>query len=150
VLARVDLGALAADAVADARVTVPDRHIELTVDGDTAVSGDENQLRELLQNLIRNALVHTPPGTEIAVRVRRDGDQVELVVADDGPGMDEATAGRVFERFFRADKARSPGTGTGLGLSIVRSIVLAHGGTVDLLTRPAEGSAFTVRLSSAS
>jgi two-component system OmpR family sensor kinase len=150
VLARVDLGALAADAVADARVSVPDRHIELTVDGDTTVSGDENQLRELLQNLIRNALVHTPSGTEIAVRVREDCAKVELVVADDGPGMDEATAGRVFERFFRADKARSPGTGTGLGLSIVRSIVLAHGGTVDLITRPDEGSAFTVRLSSAS
>jgi two-component system OmpR family sensor kinase len=76
---------------------------------------------------------------------------VELVVADNGPGLDEATAGRVFERFFRADQARSPGTGgTGLGLSIVRSIVAAHGGSVELVTRPGQGCVFTVRLSSAS
>jgi two-component system OmpR family sensor kinase len=147
----VDLAVLAADAVADARVTAPDRRIDLEVDGDTEVAGDENRLREVLQNLISNALVHTPSGTEIDVRVTGDCASVELVVADNGPGMDEATAGRVFERFFRADQARSPGTGgTGLGLSIVRSIVLAHGGAVDLSTRPGEGSVFTVRFSSGS
>ncbi|GAA3434322.1 sensor histidine kinase [Kutzneria kofuensis] len=147
----VDLGVLAADAVADARVTAPDRRVELTVSGETEVTGDENRLREVLQNLISNALVHTPSGTEIDVRVTGERGRVELVVADNGPGMDEATAGRVFERFFRADQARSPGTGgTGLGLSIVRSIVTAHGGSVDLVTRSGEGSAFTVRLSSAS
>ncbi|WP_211765129.1 sensor histidine kinase [Kutzneria sp. CA-103260] len=147
----VDLGALAADAVADAQVTAPQRRIRLLVRGRTVVSGDENRLREVLQNLISNALVHTPSGTEVEVRVTGDCARVELVVADDGPGMDEATAGRVFERFFRADQARSPGTGgTGLGLSIVRSIVLAHGGAVDLVTRPGEGSVFTVSLSSGS
>ncbi|MFI9385077.1 sensor histidine kinase [Kutzneria sp. NPDC052558] len=148
---RVDLGRLAADAVADARVTAPQREIRTLVRGRTVVCGDENRLREVLQNLISNALVHTPSGTEIDVRVTGDHARVELVVADNGPGMDEATAGRVFERFFRADQARSPGTGgTGLGLSIVRSIVAAHGGAVDLVTRPGEGSVFTVRLSSGS
>ena len=147
----VDLGVLAADAVADAQVTAPGRRIRLTVRGRTLVSGDENRLREVLQNLISNALVHTPSGTEVDVRVTGDCARVELVVADNGPGMDEATASRAFERFFRADQARSPGTGgTGLGLSIVRSIVLAHGGAVDLATRPGEGSVFTVRLSSGS
>lgn len=145
----VDLGVLAADAVADAQVSAPQRIIRLAVRGRTVVAGDENRLREVLQNLVSNALVHTPSGTEIEVRVTGDCARVELVVADNGPGMDEATAGRVFERFFRADQARSPGTGgTGLGLSIVRSIVLAHGGAVDLTTRPGEGSVFTVRFSS--
>jgi two-component system OmpR family sensor kinase len=146
----VDLGVLAADAVADAQVTAPERPIRLTVRGATEVLGDENRLREVLQNLISNALVHTPSGTEVDVRVRGDGAEVELVVADNGPGMDEATASRAFERFFRADQARGPGRGTGLGLSIVRSIVLAHGGSVDLATRPGQGCACTVRLSSAS
>ena len=147
----VDLGVLAADAVADAQVTAPERGIHLTVRGGTEVTGDENRLREVVQNLVSNALVHTPSGTEVEVRVLGDGAGVQLVVADNGPGMDEAVAGRAFERFFRADQARSPGTGgTGLGLSIVRSIVLAHGGAVDLITRPGEGSVFTVRLSSAS
>jgi two-component system OmpR family sensor kinase len=146
----VDVAVLAADAVADARVTAPDRRVELVVEGHTEVAGDENRLREVLQNLISNAIVHTPPGTEIEVRVTGSADRVELVVADNGPGLDEATAGRVFERFFRADQARSPGTGgTGLGLSIVRSIVAAHDGTVELVTRPGQGCAFTVRLSSA-
>ncbi|EWM15698.1 cell wall metabolism sensor histidine kinase WalK [Kutzneria sp. 744] len=147
----VDVAVLAADAVADARVTAPQRRIELAVDGDTEVTGDENRLREVLQNLISNALVHTPSGTEVDVRVTGSSGRVELVVADNGPGLDEATADRVFERFFRADQARSPGTGgTGLGLSIVRSIVAAHGGSVELVTRPGQGCVFTVRLSSAS
>jgi len=146
----VDVAVLAADAVADARVTAPDRRVELVIEGDTEVAGDENRLREVLQNLISNALVHTPSGTEVTVRVTGSSGRVELVVADNGPGLDEAAAGRVFERFFRADQARSPGTGgTGLGLSIVRSIVAAHGGSVDLATRPGQGCAFTVRLSSA-
>jgi two-component system OmpR family sensor kinase len=144
----VDLGELARDAVADAHVTAPDRRVELVVRGETAVTGDENRLREVVQNLISNALVHTPAGTEVTVEVTGDCATVDLVVADNGPGMDEATASRAFERFFRADSSRGPG-GTGLGLSIVRSIVLAHGGTVDLITRPGEGSAVTVRLSSA-
>ena len=147
----VDLGALAGDAVADARVADPSRRVHLTVEGDTMVSGDENRLRQVLQNLVCNALDHTPSGARIDIRVHGGNGTVELVVADDGPGMDEATASRAFERFYRADRSRTPGTaGTGLGLSIVRSIVLAHGGTVDLVTAEGGGSAFTVRLSSAS
>ncbi len=147
----VDLLALAADAVHDARVLAPDREVSLSVRGESAfiVTGDEIRLRQVIGNLVNNALQHTPAGTTVEVVVRSgvlgEAPAAVLEVADRGPGMPAEAAERVFERFYRADPARSRG-GTGLGLAIVAGLVEAHGGTVDVETEPGEGATFRVVL----
>ena len=154
--APIDLLALAGDAVHDARAVDPDRLITLEV-GDTdpppVVIGDEARLRQVLGNLVSNALRHTPRGTPVHVGVgtvvnERTGTRtVELVVADEGPGMSQEQAARVFERFYRADAARNRNDGgTGLGLAIVSALVAGHGGAVDVCTAPGHGARFTVTL----
>ncbi|HKQ00009.1 MAG TPA: HAMP domain-containing sensor histidine kinase [Actinomycetes bacterium] len=154
----VDLLALAADAVNDARAVAPDRRIELvlgTGDGDggsaLVVLGDDQRLRQVLANLVNNALNHTPAGSPVEVRVGtaaldgRPGAAVEVV--DHGPGLTSEQTERVFERFFRADPARtSAAGGTGLGLSIVAALVAVHGGTVQVDSVPGRGARFRVVL----
>ncbi len=144
----VDLAVLATDAVHDAHATDPDRQIELRVTGPSIVAGDEARLRQVLGNLLTNALTHTPPEAPVTVRVAPDGDSTVLLeVADQGPGMTPEHAVRVFERFYRADPSRARQTGgTGLGLAIVAAIVAAHEGAVEVVTAPDEGAAFQVRL----
>ncbi|CAB4924719.1 unannotated protein [freshwater metagenome] len=150
----VDLGELAADAVHDARAVQPDRTVELDLTDSLTdvpvVLGDEGRLRQVIGNLVTNALTHTPPGTPVTVRLSEepgDPDAVTVTVADQGPGMSAEDAERVFERFYRADASRTRAAGgTGLGLSIVSSLVAAHHGTVTLTTAPGEGAAFAVRL----
>jgi two-component system, OmpR family, sensor kinase len=120
------------------------------------VLGDEARLRQIVGNLVTNALVHTPGDARVTVTLAEepgqtgaedDGGTVLVRVADEGPGMPAEDAARVFERFYRADPSRSRAAGgTGLGLSIVASLVAAHGGTVDLRTAPGQGTTFTVRL----
>lgn len=142
----VDLAALAADAVADALAAAPDRDVSLDAPDPVAVLGDEHRLRQVVGNLVTNALVHAP-GASVAVRVRRDGGDAVLEVVDDGPGMSAADAARAFERFYRADASRSRHQGgSGLGLSIVEATVHAHGGTVGLRSAPGAGTAVTVQL----
>ncbi|WP_310742189.1 HAMP domain-containing sensor histidine kinase [Microbispora sp. H13382] len=145
----VDLLALAADAVHDARTLCPDRGVSLVVEGDAAliVSGDEVRLRQVVGNLMSNARTHTPEGTPITVRVgSRDG-TAYIEVADKGPGLTPEQAARVFERFYRADPSRTrPSGGSGLGLAIVQSLVEAHGGDVGVETAPGAGAAFRVTL----
>ena len=142
----VDLAALARDAVDDARVTAPERPIEAQTDGAAPVVGDPLLLRQVLANLMRNALVHTPAGTAIEVSVRRDGTEQVLEVRDHGPGLPTA-AGDPFERFWRAEGGRERGRGgAGLGLAIVAGIVDAHGGRVAAATVADGGARFTVRL----
>ncbi|MGV0634378.1 HAMP domain-containing sensor histidine kinase [Mycolicibacillus trivialis] len=147
---RVDLLSLASDAVHDAQAVAPQRSITLTlIDGPglPEVLGDEARLRQVLGNLVSNALQHTPEDASVAVRVGTDRDQVILDVADTGPGMSEQDAARVFERFFRADSSRTRASGgAGLGLPIVDSLVRAHGGEVSVLTVPGQGCTFQVRL----
>ncbi|MEU5690990.1 HAMP domain-containing sensor histidine kinase [Actinosynnema sp. NPDC020468] len=138
----VDLVVLAADAVRDARAVAPGREIALDAAA-VVVPGDEARLRQVFANLVGNALAHTPDSAPVQVRVR-PGAVVEVV--DHGPGMTADQADRVFERFYRADAARSSQGGTGLGLAIVRAIVEAHGGTVTLTTAPGEGATFRVEL----
>jgi two-component system OmpR family sensor kinase len=141
----VDLGVLAVDAVADARVVDPERTITASVAEGVAVDGDEDRLRQVVANLIGNALVHTPPGTPVQVRVERADGHARLEVHDDGPGMPETVTQRAFERFFRADPARSRHAGgSGLGLSIVKAIVEAHHGEVAIAS--AAGAGTTVRV----
>jgi signal transduction histidine kinase len=154
----VDLLALAAEAVNDAHAVAPDRRIELvlgTGDGDVGtalvVLGDDQRLRQVLANLVNNALTHTPAGSPVEVRVGtapldgRPGAAVEVV--DHGPGLTPEQTERVFERFFRGDPARSSAAGgTGLGLSIVAALVAVHGGTVQVDSVPGRGARFRVVL----
>jgi two-component system, OmpR family, sensor kinase len=143
----VDLGDLAEDAVADARVVDPDRPIALEVDDDAVVQGDPDQLRQVLGNLVRNALVHTPPGTAVEVDVRRDGEQAQLEVRDHGRGLPPGDPQALFDRFWRAEGGRERGrAGAGLGLAIVAGIVAHHGGTVHAGDAPDGGASFVVRL----
>ncbi|MFF3545858.1 sensor histidine kinase [Streptomyces platensis] len=149
--APVDLGALADDAVTDAGVVAPGRPLTVEVPGEVFACGDEDRLRQVLQNLLSNALRHTPPDTPVSVTAHAlpDG-TAQLAVTDQGPGMPPATAERIFERFYRGDQSRNPTSGgTGLGLSIVRSIAEAHGGTATVRTAPGKGSTFTVTLPAA-
>jgi two-component system OmpR family sensor kinase len=149
----VDLAGIAGDAVHDARAVQPGRPIALHLDESLAdvpvVQGDEARLRQVVGNLVTNALTHTPPDARVIVSVAADDDPNFLVlrVADEGPGMDPADAARAFERFYRVDTARTrEAGGTGLGLAIVSSLVAAHGGSVDVVTAPGEGATFAVRL----
>ncbi len=145
----VDLASVAAEAVLLAR-TVPRGH-RLTLHAapdPVIVSADAERLRQVIDNLIGNALQHTPPGTLVTVAVDSVPGYGQLTVADDGPGMSAEQASRVFERFYRTDDARSRARGgTGLGLSIAAALVDAHGGTITVDPRPPGGGAtFRVRL----
>ncbi|MFD1825361.1 MULTISPECIES: sensor histidine kinase [Mumia] len=144
----VDLRTLVRDAVVDARATQPDRPVAEPAAGPPViVEGDEARLRQVIANLVGNALVHTPPEAELRVDVRAEGDEGVLIVSDDGPGLDEESAAHAFERFYRADEARSrQDGGSGLGLAIVSALVAGHGGRVSLDTAPGEGATFTVRI----
>ncbi|HWT91752.1 MAG TPA: HAMP domain-containing sensor histidine kinase [Solirubrobacteraceae bacterium] len=146
----VDVTEIARDAVDDARAAAPDRPIALHApEEDTVVVGDADQLRQVLLNLTRNALVHTPPGTPVSVAVTRPSPQtVRLEVRDDGPGLPTDEGDELFRRFWRADnRARGRGpAGAGLGLAIVHGIVTAHGGTVHAGNAPEGGARFTVDL----
>jgi two-component system, OmpR family, sensor kinase len=152
----VDLLTLAADAVQDARIVAPSRSIDLTLGTGAAflVLGDEPRLRQVISNLMNNALTHTPHGSPISVRIltgyQRGSPAVPcaiLEVTDQGPGLTPEQANRVFERFYRADQARGRRTGgSGLGLAIVQALVAAHGGTVSLDTAPGHGATFRITL----
>jgi two-component system OmpR family sensor kinase len=127
----VDLSALASEAVDAARAIDPERAIQVEAAAPALVTGDAGRLRQVLDNLLENARVHTPAGTRTTVAVRPGADVVTITVADDGPGMDAEIAARAFERFYRGDPARSRETGgAGLGLAIVAAIAEAHGGSV--------------------
>ncbi|NBE99542.1 HAMP domain-containing histidine kinase [Nonomuraea sp. KC401] len=149
----VDMLALAADAVHDARILAPDRTVKLDVVGGAAliVSGDEVRLRQIISNLVTNAIIHTEPGTPITVRAGAGAGTLFLEVVDSGPGLTPDQLDRVFERFYRADSARSrrrsgEDRGSGLGLAIVQALVAAHGGTVTVESSPEDGSTFRVEL----
>ena len=144
----VDVVELVRDAVGDARATDPDRSIGREASGDDApVLGDADQLRQVLANLLRNALVHTPPGTPVDVSVRADAGAVAVEVRDHGPGLPVDDGDALFERFWRADPARRRGpAGAGLGLAIVAAIVHAHGGDVAAANAHGGGARFRVSL----
>ena len=143
----VDLASIAADAVDDALAVEPDRPVTIQAPASLVVPGDDLRLRQLAANLLSNARQHTPPGTPVHVSVERDGTAATLVVADEGPGLSAEQAERVFERFYRADAARSRAQGgTGLGLAIVAAIAEAHGGHASVDTGPGQGARFRVTL----
>jgi two-component system, OmpR family, sensor kinase len=142
---RVDLAAVAANAVADARTVDATRPIGLSAATDIAVSGDDARLEQLVHNLLANALAHTPAGTPVDVEVAVQGAEAVLEVADRGPGMSAEQAEHVFDRFYRGDSARLDG-GSGLGLFIVARLAHTFGGRVSVDTHPGRGSTFRVTL----
>jgi len=143
----IDLQAIANDAVADARAVAPQRDIKLTSPGPVIVNGDDTRLRQVLGNLVRNAIVHTPPQTPIDVTLSTADSVAKLAVTDHGPGLDPEEVDRIFEPFYRADPSRSRDSGgAGLGLSIVSAVVTAHGGHVMVRETDGGGATFEVEL----
>ena len=144
--APVDLRRICRDAVDDARLTDPDRAVELVAPVPVTVAGDRDRLAQVAHNLVQNALVHTTPGTPVQVEVSSEGGMGVLRVVDEGPGLTPIRRARVFDRFYRGDRART-GAGTGLGLSIVRATAQALGGRAWVQSRrDREGSVFGVEV----
>nr|WP_242640296.1 HAMP domain-containing sensor histidine kinase [Rhodococcus fascians] len=147
---RVDVLTIAADAVHDAKAVSPARDISLKVlagPGIPEVDGDDARLRQVLANLVGNAVRHTPESASITVCVGTTRSSVLLEVEDTGPGLAEDEAAHVFERFYRADSSRTRESGgSGLGLSIVAALVAAHNGTVSVRSTPGTGASFRVEL----
>jgi two-component system OmpR family sensor kinase len=143
----VNLAEITAAAVEAARVSAPERAIDFESSGQTVVVGDADRLRQAIDNLLRNAVQHTPAGTPIEVRLRAEPAQVGIEVTDHGQGIPVEERERIFEPFHRADpsRARSSG-GVGLGLAIVSAIARAHGGTVGVTSNGAAGATFWIRI----
>jgi two-component system OmpR family sensor kinase len=130
----VDLAPIVADAVDAARAIDPERVLDADLDGSAIVTGDAGRLRQVVDNVLENARVHTPAGTPTHLALGSDDGSVVLTIADEGPGMDAEAAAKAFERFYRGDPARARATGgAGLGLAIVAAIVESHGGGVRVL-----------------
>ncbi len=147
--AAVDLAALVRSVVETMRPLAESRGVALTAEaeGPVEVRGDEARLRQVLYNLLDNAIKYTPEGGAVAVRCGRDGGEAVLAVRDTGVGIPPEHLHRVFDRFYRADKARTREQGgAGLGLSIARSIAAAHGGRIELESALGKGATFIVRL----
>lgn len=151
----VDLTALTAEVLEDARVINPDRRFSLHAPGPATLLGDAPKLQQVLQNLLGNAVQHTPSGTPVDVTVRPahpeapgpEGSVHTLLVTDHGPGIPAQDHEHVFTRFWRGDASRTRSTGgAGLGLAIVSSIVTAHGGTSEVISQVGQGTTIRVRL----
>ena len=143
----VDLSRLARDAVDAAQAAAPGRPVTLQANGPVVVEGDPHRLRQVVDNLVRNALTHTPEGTAVELRVARDEREAHLDVRDHGSGLPPGDPATLFERFWRAEGGRERGkAGAGLGLAIVAGIVEAHHGRVEAADAPGGGARFTVTL----
>lgn len=145
---RTDISVLVTDAVADARARDPQRPIECTIPDDAVwVEIDIDRMRQVLTNLLSNALTHTPASTAVEVALTVNSGRAVVAVTDHGPGIEPAELNRLFERFYRGDPSRSRARGgTGLGLSIVAAVVAASGGTAGCTSVAGEGSTFSVAL----
>ena len=143
----VDLSSVAVQAAGAARARQPGRPLTVAAAEPIVVRADTGRIRQVIDHLLGNALQHTPPGTPVTVTVAAAAGQGQLTVADTGPGLSADQAIRVFDRFYRTDRARSRASGgAGLGLSIAAALVAAHGGTITVDTRPGRGATFAVRL----
>jgi two-component system, OmpR family, sensor kinase len=143
----VDLASIAAEAVAQARLVNPDRPITLEAPEPVVACVDGERIRQVIDNLIGNATQHTPPASPVLVSVCHECGTAQITVTDCGPGMTAEQAAHVFERFYRADEARSRARGgTGLGLAIAASLTAAHGGAISVETSPGQGASFRVCL----
>jgi two-component system phosphate regulon sensor histidine kinase PhoR len=149
-LDQVDLGRLAAASVDRLRLFAERQGVQLIVDvpivGVPAVSGDEERLGQVLINLVHNAVKFSPDGGEVTIRVEADGADVVVSIEDHGIGIPRGSLDRVFERFYKVDRARVRGGGTGLGLSIARHVVEGHGGRIWVASEEGRGSTFSFAL----
>jgi two-component system OmpR family sensor kinase len=147
-LARVPvrLDEVVGEAVETAQAVEPERPIELRAD-QAVVLGDRDRLRQIVDNLLANVRAHTPPGTSVAVTVRRENGSAAVAVSDTGPGLEGEHLEHVFERFYRADASRARASGgVGLGLAIVAAVAEAHGGRVSARSEPGKGATFEIAL----
>ncbi|MGA0117248.1 MAG: sensor histidine kinase [Ilumatobacteraceae bacterium] len=146
----VDVNAVVAEAIERSRPLSLKNHVTLkceSSDSDSTISGDRFQILSAVGNLVDNAIKYSNDGGEVTIVVKPDNDEVVIEVVDRGIGIPVASLDRIFERFYRVDRARSRDTGgTGLGLSIVRHVVTNHGGEVNVRSREGEGSTFSLSL----
>lgn len=145
----VDVDTVVSEALSRHKVAADNADIAITTDAPTGfqVLGDQPLLVAALANLLSNAIAYSPRGTPVSVSRRRRGDNIEISVTDRGIGIDKDDQERVFERFFRVDKARSRATGgTGLGLAIVKHVAANHNGAIRLWSQPGTGSTFTLSI----
>mgnify|MGYP002639382748 FL=1 len=146
----VDLSAVVDEAVARGRMAAEGRQVQVETFGASDrlwIQADRPQLSSAIGNLVENAVKYSDGGGLVQVSIRRNDRWVEVIVVDQGVGIPAADLDRVFERFYRVDKARARQTGgTGLGLAIVRHVANNHGGVVSVQSQEGEGSTFTFRL----
>lgn len=145
----VDVDSIVSEAVSRHKVAADSSQISITTDAPTGyrVLGDEGLLVTAIANLVSNAIAYSPNGTDVSISRRRRGGNIEIAVTDRGIGIAKDDQERVFERFFRVDKARSRATGgTGLGLAIVKHVAANHNGSIRLWSQPGTGSTFTLSI----
>jgi len=148
-LESVDVDTVVSEAISRHKVAADNAEITVTTDAPSGfrVLGDQPLLVMALANLISNAIAYSPDGSKVSISRRRRGDNIEIAVTDRGIGIARADQERVFERFFRVDKARSRATGgTGLGLAIVKHVAANHNGSIRLWSQPGTGSTFTLSI----
>jgi two-component system sensor histidine kinase SenX3 len=145
----VDVDSVVSEAISRHKVAAENANIEVRTDVPSGlrVLGDQTLLVTALANLVSNAIAYSTPGSPVSISRRRRGDNIEIAVTDRGIGIDRKDQERVFERFFRADKARSRATGgSGLGLAIVKHVAANHNGTIGVWSKPGTGSTFTLSI----
>jgi two-component system OmpR family sensor kinase len=141
----VRLQRICADVVEDSNAYDHGHLLTMAPGSEVVVLGDAERLTQVAHNLVRNALAHTPPGSQVTVSTRAEEGMGVIEVSDNGPGISPAAMERVFDRFYRGDLARS-GPGTGLGLAIVRAIAQALGGSTEVTASPSGGASVVVRI----
>jgi signal transduction histidine kinase len=145
---RFDLAELAATTADQMSLLAEDKHVSVACDtgGGVTVEGDRARLKQVVVNLLDNAIKYTPSGGRVALSVRREGDYAVLDITDTGVGIPADALPHVFKRFFRVDGSRSREQGgAGLGLSIVKSICTAHGAVIEVSSAPGRGSTFRIK-----
>jgi two-component system, OmpR family, sensor histidine kinase SenX3 len=145
----VEVDTVVSEAISRHKVAADNAKIELRTDSPTGlrVLGDQTLLVTALANLVSNAIAYSPPGSPVSISRRRRGDNIEIAVTDRGIGIALEDQERVFERFFRGDKARSRATGgSGLGLAIVKHVAANHDGSIGVWSKPGTGSTFTLSI----
>jgi two-component system, OmpR family, sensor kinase len=141
----VDLQRICADAVGDSNAVPHDHHLTLEAGPPVVVVGDGERLAQVAHNLVRNAVAHTPPGTDVTVSTGAAEGMGYIQVTDNGPGIPPGEADRVFDRFYQGDPSRSA-SGTGLGLAIVRAIAEALHGSAEVAVPPDGGATLLVKI----
>ena len=145
----VDVDTVVSEAISRHKVAADNAKIEVRTDAPSGlrVRGDQTLLVTALANLVSNAIAYSPPGSPVSISRRRRGDNIEIAVTDRGIGIALEDQERVFERFFRGDKARSRATGgSGLGLAIVKHVAANHNGSIGVWSKPGTGSTFTLSI----